>query len=207
MVMLAALIVCPACGDDGDDKTSDDPGSNSTVFLQNVDYTLKVDSGGQLFSEEDVSKPLVMDVKGDGVSGSLTLKSVDGTFAGKLTVPVGVADTLTLTGTVSVPAAGGDADYQSIISLEDLMDKCGHLYTAKFNYKWDEPAALADSKAYFGRIRTSARKVTRMLAAIMFGLTRSIAFLCRCRCRRAASRAILLNCAILRSRNGASIMT
>ena len=149
MVMLAALIVCPACGDDGDDKTSDDPGSNSTVFLQNVDYTLKVDSGGQLFSEEDVSKPLVMDVKGDGVSGSLTLKSVDGTFAGKLTVPVGVADTLTLTGTVSVPAAGGDADYQSIISLEDLMDKCGHLYTAKFNYKWDEPAALADSKAYF----------------------------------------------------------
>ncbi len=50
MVMLAALIVCPACGDDGDDKTSDDPGSNSTVFLQNVDYTLKIDSGGQLIS-------------------------------------------------------------------------------------------------------------------------------------------------------------
>lgn len=168
MVLLAVLIFGAACGKGDDDhKPSDGDGQDkTTVFLQNVAYTLTVKCDGSIskvsstvdeevssvtpmFTEEDVAKPLVMHVSGDNVSGTLTLKSIDGVFAGTLQAPVDAADTLALTGVVEIAAAGGDNDDRSTVSLGDLIAKCGHKYTAKFNYNSSEPVPLADSKAYF----------------------------------------------------------
>ncbi len=120
------------------------------MILQDVEYSLTVKGGGAVakiesnanedisvvgapvFTAKDVAMPLVMTVVGEDVSGTLTLKNTDGTFSGKLRVPVGVADTLALVGRFEMPAFGGDDDDRSVISLDDLIKKCGHRYTANF---------------------------------------------------------------------------
>lgn len=167
-LLLAALMCLASCdkGDDTDSGNSPDDGTPSnTVILYNVEYTMTVKCGGQLskvsstvdeevselpltFTDEDVAKPLVMTVSGKDVSGTLTLMDTDGTFAGTLQVPVGVADTLDLVGTIEIPAAGTAGDGNSIVSLDDLIKKCGHRYTARFKYHSADPVKLTDSKAY-----------------------------------------------------------
>lgn len=142
----AILIASCSKGDDGNNENNDPDGGNSTVFLQEVEYALTVSSQ---FTEADVAKPLVMDVSGKNVSGQLTLKDVNGRFSGTLMAPASAADSLQLTGTIEIPAAGNDDDDRSVVSLDDLMKKCGHKYTVSFKYNIDEPAVMTDSKAYF----------------------------------------------------------
>ena len=170
IAFLTAVLLVTSCskGDDGDaeSKKSDADGGNSTVFLQEVKYSLTVKCGGSvskaayavddesgvvtpIFTEEDVAKSLVMNVSGKDVTGSLTLKSTDGTFVGTLTVPADIADTLVLTGSIEIPAADGADNDRSNVSLDDLIQKCGHRYTVSFKYKNAEPLALTDNKAYF----------------------------------------------------------
>lgn len=145
-LVAAALVSCNKDdGGDGENNSSSESGGRQ-VFLQDVAYTVAVAS---VFTEEDVALPLVMDVAGKDASGQLTLKNTDGTFSGTLRVPVDAADTLDLIGTIEIPSAGGDADDRSAISLDDLKQKCGHKYTARFQYRNDAPVTLQDSKAYF----------------------------------------------------------
>lgn len=166
ITLLVVVVIAASCNKGGDGSPSDSNDDNNSVFLHDVQYTLKVRCGGSaskaaysevdesgvvvpVFSADDVAKPLVMTVAGKNVSGRLTLTDVDGTFAGTLQVPVDVADSLVVTGTIENPAAGGDADDRSTVSLDDLVKKCGHQYTAKFSLSTTEPIALADSKSYF----------------------------------------------------------
>ena len=175
VALLVAMIVWTACskGDDNDNNLPDD-GRNATVILQDVAYTLTVECDGSIyrvdsteyeeisvmtpkFTEEDVAKPLVMTVTGENVSGTLTLKNIDGVFSGTLQAPVGASDSLLLTGVVEVPAADVDASWSNV-SLDSLVQKCGHRYTAKFYYKNTEPARLVDSKAYFEFIMSPCQR-------------------------------------------------
>ena len=167
VALIAVLMLSVSCGDDDSgDVNQSDVGSTKLIVPEYVSYTLTVKCDGSIskvattdyeevsaiapaFTEEDVAKPLVMTVTGDHVSGTLTLTSTEGTFAGTLCVPKDIADTLVLTGTVDIPAAGGNGDDRSIISLDDLMKKCGHRYTAKFRYATADPVDITDSRAYF----------------------------------------------------------
>ena len=163
---MLVVVIAASCNKGGDGIHSDSNDDNNSIFLHDVQYALKVKCGGSVskvaysvdcesgvvspvFSAEDVAKPLVMTVSGKDVSGRLTLTDVDGTFAGTLQMPVDVADSLVVTGTIEIPAAGGDGDDRSTVSLDDLIKKCGHQYTAKFSLNTTEPVVLADSKAYF----------------------------------------------------------
>ena len=164
----AAVLLASSCskGDDSNDPNEKDT-TQKTTFIQGIPYSLKVNTGGAsskmsyipnsydatrvwtFFTEEDVAKPLVMTITGKDVSGSLTLQNVDGLFAGTLTVPADASDSLMLTATIEIPAAGQDADNYSTVSLVDLMSKCGHKYSAKFYYGSNDALILKDSKAYY----------------------------------------------------------
>lgn len=167
--LLVVLMLCVSCGDNDetDGGSSLDDGGRFAVILQDVEYSLTVKVGGSVtkidsnsnedislvgapvFTDEDVARPLVMTVTGEYVSGTLTLQNIDGTFSGKLRLPVGIADTLDLVGVIEIPAAGGDDDDRSVVSLDDLMRKCGHRYTARFRYNATDSVEITDSKAYF----------------------------------------------------------
>ena len=156
ILSLTASVFCVSCGKDdhvnGDESSTlpgDEGGKGSTLFIGDVPYTLKVASRDVFFTEDDIAKPLVMNVSGKNVTGTLVLQNVDGTFAGTLKAPVNIADSLELTGTIEIPAAGGDTDDRSTISLDDLKQKCGHKYTANFRYAATSAAELTDSQAYF----------------------------------------------------------
>ena len=169
ILFLSAVLLASSCskGDDSNDP-SEKGSTNKTTFIHDIPYSLKVKSGGASskmsylpdddatttkvstsFTEEDVAKPLVMTITGKDVSGTLTLQNVDGLFAGTLTVPADAPDTLLLTCTIEVPAAGSNDDNYSTESLVDLMSRCGHKYSAEFNYGSDDVLTLKDSKGYY----------------------------------------------------------
>ena len=176
--LIAATALCMSCGDD-DNNAGGDPSSseegNASVFLHNVSYTLTVHCDGSItqesstdneeissivpqFGEAEVAMPLVMHVAGKDVSGTLTLQDTYGTFAGTLQVPIDIADTLLLTGTIEIPASGDVQDNRSAISLDDLIQKCGHKYTVNFKYKESQPVIPTDSKAYFEFIMSPCQR-------------------------------------------------
>ena len=178
--LIAVMTLCMSCGDD-DDNANDGlgGGDNASVYLHNVPYTLKVRCDGSIsqerstdneeissvvpqFGTDDVAKPLVMHVTGKDVSGTLTLQDTDGTFNGTLQVPIDIADTLMLTGTIEIPASGGEQDDRSTVSLSDLIDKCGHRYTVNFKYKESQPVVPTDSKAYFEFIMSPCQRWLRV---------------------------------------------
>ncbi len=156
LILSLTSVFCVSCGKDdhvnGDESSTlpgDEGGKGSTLFIVDVPYTLKVASRDVFFTEDDIAKPLVMNVSGKNVTGKLVLQSEDGIFAGTLKAPVNISDSLALTGTIEIPAAGGDTDDRSTISLDDLKQKCGHKYTANFRYAATSAAELTDSQAYF----------------------------------------------------------
>lgn len=181
--LIAVMMLCMSCGDDDDNNDGGDPssreGGDAAVFLHNVPYTLTVRCDGSIskerstdneeissvvpkFGDADVARPLLMHVTGKDVSGTLTLQDAEGTFAGTLQVPVDIADTLQLTGTIEIPASGGEQDDRSTVSLDDLIEKCGHKYTVNFKYKESQPVVPADSKAYFEFIMSPCQRWLRV---------------------------------------------
>jgi hypothetical protein len=178
--LIAVMTLCMSCGDDDDNENDGlGGGDNASVYLHNVPYTLKVRCDGSIsqerstdneeissvvpqFGTDDVAKPLVMHVTGKDVSGTLTLQDTDGTFNGTLQVPIDIADTLMLTGTIEIPASGGEQDDRSTVSLSDLIDKCGHRYTVNFKYKESQPVVPTDSKAYFEFIMSPCQRWLRV---------------------------------------------
>ncbi|MBR4324811.1 MAG: hypothetical protein IKP73_04725 [Bacteroidales bacterium] len=167
-MLLAALLLLASCNKSDDNNSDPNEGGegNKTIFIQSIPYSLTVSGDSTLskvaytesedgskinisFTKEDVAKPLVMTITGDNVSGTLTLQNVNGEFSGTIDVPLTAPDTLLLTGTIEIPAAGEEDDDCSNISLADVMKKCGHTYTVKFEYRGEKPVYLTDSKAYF----------------------------------------------------------
>lgn len=151
IVAIISIIILVASCNKGDDKdnVSDPSGDDTTHFvvLKDVSFTLKVPN--IKFTSGDVARPLTMNVSGKDVSGILSLTNTDGNFSGTLQVPAGIADTLDLVGVFEIPSAGNDTDNHSTISLDDLKQKCGHRYTARFKYNTSDPVEATDSKAYF----------------------------------------------------------
>ena len=166
ILLIAATVFVTSCSKSDDADPDESDSTHTTTFIYDVPYTLQVTSGKSMskmtytesedgsavylsFTEEDVAKPLVMTITGKDVSGTLTLQNTEGLFSGTLKAPSDAPDTLMLTATIEIPAAEGDGIDYSTISLADLMQKCGHKYSATFQYKHGEPIALIDSKAYF----------------------------------------------------------
>lgn len=166
-VLLSTVIIATSCGKDDDNAVVPEADTaQKTVITYDVPYSITVtsnrpqskiayaesDDGERInisFTDADVSKPLVMTISGNNVSGTLTLRNTSGLFEGALQVSGNVPDTLQLTGTIDIPAAGGEDDGCSTVSLTDLMGRCGHKYTVNFGYRSDDPIYLNDSKAYF----------------------------------------------------------
>ena len=148
-IFLIALALLVSCNKKDDDHANPNEGGDEgqTVFIYDLPYTLNVQSPE--FTAEDVAKPLAMTITGKNVSGTLTLQNADGTFSGTLQMPSNVPDSLLLTATIEIPAAGGETDDYSTVSLADVMSKCGHKYVGTFEYRSEGGVALKDSKAYF----------------------------------------------------------
>ena len=164
MALLAALLLWSACGDGNDsidDNGStivpdDNENSKTAIIVWEMPFTLKV-KPPMPFTADDVAKPLVMNVSGDNLAGTLVLQDADGTFAGRLTVTGSLADDAVLTGEIEI-SQSADADaYSSVLSLDDLKAKCGHIYTANFTPANDGIVELTDDKAYFLFIMSPAQ--------------------------------------------------
>ena len=165
--LCAALLSLSACGGDDDNDLRPDNGS---VVIDDageweVPYSLKAKLGVSstsksysivgdtlvmpVFTSSDVAKPLVMTVTGTRVSGSLRLLDTDGTFAGTLTVKGKIPVETKLTGKIAIPSGSGVASSSSRVSLAELVENCGHTYTAEFQYGNSGIVELKDDKAYF----------------------------------------------------------
>ena len=165
--LCATLLSLVACGDDDiqpDNGTEviddgDDAGEWEVPYLLKAKLGVSSTSKSYsivgdtlvmpVFTSSDVAKPLVMTVTGTHVTGVLQLQDTDGTFAGTLTMKGRIPVETKLTGTIEIPTDSGVAISSSKVSLAELVENCGHTYTAEFQYDNPGIVELKDDKSYF----------------------------------------------------------
>ena len=152
----AAILLATSCSKDSDisDNNTRQVSFSITVntgkSLSKITYSDTPKEGKSVvypsFDKSDEGMEMVITSAGDVVTGTLKLTDWQtGTFTGPLTVGNEATDETALTGTIIVQPTSGDENYNmSLVSIEDLMGKCGHTYEANFNYSTKNKVDLVD---------------------------------------------------------------
>lgn len=139
--LAAAVLLATSC-------SKDESNENNTVQSKTVEipFSVQVKTGSKIskiaytdgdnvtpsFDADDVNT-LVLVVTGEGITeGNLTLENTDGKFSGTLKFESEEAATAVTNGTTDLSATITVEGEQtaSTESISDLMEKCGHVYTA-----------------------------------------------------------------------------